>query len=122
LVLSTTAPGALNVALLSGVPPKRAFVALTKVDKVSVHPPTIVFSVKPLMKLSTPSSFIPSFLEIKESAGAWIVAEKNRGCFFLELALIAILNAVGEPPEFRPSGGQMNPGHDNGGGTQGYYV
>jgi hypothetical protein len=38
------------------------------------------------------------------------------------LALIAILNAVGEPPEFRPSGGQMNPGHDNGGGTQGYYV
>jgi hypothetical protein len=47
---------------------------------------------------------------------------KESGVFFLKLALIAVLNAVGEPPEFHPSGGQMNPGHDNGEGAQGYYV
>ena len=47
---------------------------------------------------------------------------KELRVLFLKLALIAILNAVGEPPEFRLSGGQMNPGHDDGEGTQGYYV
>ena len=47
---------------------------------------------------------------------------KESGGVFLNLARIAILNAVGVPPELRPSGGQMNPGHDNGEGTQGYYL
>jgi hypothetical protein len=47
---------------------------------------------------------------------------KESGVLFLRLGLVVILNAVGEPPEFRPSRGQMNPGHDNGEGMQGYYV
>jgi hypothetical protein len=68
------------------------------------------------------ASAIPSFCEIKESRWDGVLYEKNRGWTFLKLALFAILNAVGEPPEFRPSGGPMNPGHDNGEGTQGYYV
>jgi hypothetical protein len=71
--------------------------------------------------MSFEGSFIPSFFEIKESAGREFFP-KRIGVCFLNLALIAILNAVGVPPELRPSGGQMNPGHDNGEGTQGYYL
>ena len=32
--------------------------------------------------------------------------QKESGVFFLKLALIDILNAVDEPPEFRPPGGR----------------
>jgi hypothetical protein len=71
--------------------------------------------------LGVTTSFIPSFFEIKESAGREFFPKRIEG-FFLNLALIAILNAVGVPPELRPFGGQMNPGHDNGEGTQGYYL
>jgi hypothetical protein len=66
------------------------------------------------------TSFIPSFFEIKESAGREFLPKRIGGG--LKLALIVILNVVGEPPEFHPSGGPMNPGHNNGEGTQGYYV
>jgi hypothetical protein len=54
-------------------------------------------------------SFIPSFFEIKESAGREFFP-KRIGVCFLNLALIAILNAVGVPPELRPSGGADEPG------------
>jgi hypothetical protein len=58
----------------------------------------------------------------KNRQGRELFPKRIGGCFFFKLALIVILNAVGEPPQFRPSGGLMNPGHDNGEGTQGYYV
>jgi hypothetical protein len=35
---------------------------------------------------------------------------KESGVLFFEAGLVVILNAVGEPPEFRPSGGADEPG------------
>ena len=58
----------MNVALLRAVPPKSAFVALTKVDNVAVNPPSSMFSVNPLMKLrGLPSGVVSPCAVMKTS-------------------------------------------------------
>jgi len=70
--------------------------------------------------MASRSLAVPSFFEIKESAGVQNVSEKKRICF-LKRALISILNAAREP-ESLATQITHEPGVDDGdGAAQGHY-